>query len=72
MDPDMINCVILAYPGRFKKLYNSQPCHLAANQCKSEVWEVKKKKKEATSVLFKLEEEDEPKIWNAQVLSSLN
>ena len=41
MDPNTINCVIFRIQvGKINK-NNSQPCHLAANQCKCKVWEQK-------------------------------
>ena len=41
MDPVMMNCMLLGIHVE-KNNNNSQPCHLAANQCKCKVWEQKK------------------------------
>ena len=42
MDPDTINCKILRIQVDKINNNNSQPWHLAANQCKCKVWELKK------------------------------
>ena len=42
MDRGMIYCMTLCIHVDNNNKNNSKPCHLAANQCKSEVWEQKK------------------------------